>query len=312
MERNMAAARRKLGRDLKRDWQMYLFLLIPVIYIIIFAYVPMGGLQIAFRKYSARLGVWGSKWVGTANFEKFLNSYYFGMTLRNTLSISFYSIVFGFPLPIIMALMLNCVKCRKYRNLAQTITTLPHFISVVVLVGMVYQLFNARYGLYGILSRALTGVLPDDPFAVAENFQHFYIWSGIWQQFGWNAIIYIAALSAVDPTLHEAAIVEGASRFQRLLHIDLPAIAPTIVTMLILRMGSVMSIGFEKAYLMQNSVNLSYSEVISTYVYKQGLKSSNADFSYATAIGLFNSVINLVMISLTNFISGRISQNSLW
>lgn len=305
-------ALRALRRDLKRDWQMYLFLILPVIYIVIFAYVPMAGLQIAFRKYSARLGIWGSKWVGLANFEKFVKSYYFGTTLKNTLRLSVYSIVFGFPLPILMALLLNCIKSERYRGIAQTITTLPHFISVVVLVGIMFQLFNARYGLYGVVMRGVFGVIPDDPFATASNFPHFYIWSGIWQATGWNAIVYVAALSAVDPSLHEAAVVEGASRFQRVMHVDLPAILPTIVIMLILRMGSVMPIGFEKAYLMQNSVNLSYSEVISTYVYKQGLESSNADFSYATAIGLFNSIVNLVMISLTNFISGRLTDSSLW
>ena len=311
MAKTTGRALKSLKRDLRRDWQLYLFLILPVAYVIIFAYVPMGGLQIAFRKYSARLGVWGSRWVGLDNIEKFFNSYYFTMVIKNTLALSIYSILFGFPLPILMALMVNCVKNRKYRNLAQTVTTLPHFISVVVLVGMVFQLFNARYGLYGVVVKALTGHLPEDPFATASNFQHFYVWSGIWQQFGWNAIVYIAALSGVDPSLHESAMVEGASRMQRVWYIDLPTILPTIVIILILRMGSVMSIGFEKAFLMQNSVNLTYSEVISTYVYKQGLASSNSDFSYATAIDLFNAVINLIMISITNFISRKLSDNSL-
>ena len=236
MKRDFPALR-ALRRDLKRDWQMYLFLILPVIYIIIFAYVPMAGLQIAFRKYSARLGIWGSKWVGMANFEKFVRSYYFGTTLKNTLRLSVYSIVFGFPLPILMALLLNCIKSERYRGVAQTITTLPHFISVVVLVGIMFQLFNARYGLYGVVMRGVFGVVPEDPFATASNFPHFYIWSGIWQATGWNAIVYVAALSAVDPSLHEAAVVEGASRLQRVLHVDLPAILPTIVIMLILRMG---------------------------------------------------------------------------
>lgn len=301
-----------LRRDLRRDWQLYLFLVLPVIYIILFAYVPMGGLQIAFRNYRVRDGIWGSEWVGLEHFLKFFNSYSFTTTVKNTLSLSFYSILFGFPIPILMALTLNCIRSTKYRNLVQTITTLPHFISVVVLVGMMFQMFNARYGLYGAAVKALTGAAPEDPFSVASNFPHFYIWSGIWQTFGWNAIIYIAALSGVDPALHEAATVEGASRLQRVLHIDLPAIAPTIVIMLILRMGSVMSIGFEKIYLMQNGVNLPYSEVISTYVYKQGIAATTPNFSYATAVGLFNSVINLIMISLTNFISGKLTDSSLW
>jgi len=309
---NTRKALRSFKRDLKRDWQMYLFLILPIIYLIIFAYVPIGGMQIAFRKYSARLGMWGSKWVGLANFEKFINSYYFSTVIKNTLVLSFYSIVFTFPLPIIMALMMNCIRNTRYRNIAQTITTLPHFISVVVLVGIMFQLFNPHYGFYGVVYKSLTGKLPADLFANPNTFSHFYIWSGVWQQFGWNSIIYIAALSAVDPSLHEAAVVEGASRLQRVLHIDFPTILPTIITMLILRMGSVMTIGFEKVFLLQNDVNLSNSEVISTYVYKMGLGSSKTDFSYATAVDLFNSIINLVLITVTNTISSKVSQNSLW
>ena len=241
-----------------------------------------------------------------------MKSYYFGTTLKNTLRLSVYSIVFGFPLPILMALLLNCIKSERYRGIAQTITTLPHFISVVVLVGIMFQLFNARYGLYGVVMRGVFGVVPEDPFATASNFPHFYIWSGIWQATGWNAIVYVAALSAVDPSLHEAAVVEGASRLQRVLHVDLPAILPTATIMLILRTGKVMSIGFEKIFLLQNDLNLTTSEVISTYVYKVSLKASVPDFSYSTAIDLFNSVINLFLICTVNFISGRISETSLW
>lgn len=301
-----------LRHDLKRDWQMYLFLILPIIYIIIFAYFPIGGLQIAFRKYSARGGIWGSKWVGLANIRKFISSYYFETTVKNTLALSLYSIVFTFPLPIIMALLLNSIRSRHFRTIAQTITTLPHFISIVVLVGMMYQIFNARYGLYGLAYQKLFGISPVDPFSVASNFRHFFIWSGVWQSFGWNAIIYIAALAAVDPSLHEAAVVEGASRFQRVLAIDLPTILPTIITMLILRMGSVMTIGFEKTFLLQNDVNLSHSEVISTYVYKMGLGELRTDFSYATAVDLLNSVINFALVTLANTISHRVSSNGLW
>ena len=305
-------ALKSLRHDLKRDWQMYIFLIIPIIYIIIFAYFPIGGLQIAFRKYSARKGMWGSPWVGMDNILKFINSYYFGTTVKNTLALSLYSIVFTFPLPIIMALLLNSIRSTRYRTVAQTITTLPHFISIVVLVGMMFQIFNSRYGLYGVAMKKIFGITPEDPFSIATNFRHFFIWSGVWQSFGWNAIIYIAALSAVDPALHEAAVVEGASRFQRVLYIDLPTILPTIITMLILRMGSVMSIGFEKTFLLQNDVNLSHSEVISTYVYKMGLGEVRTDFSYATAVDLFNSVINFALVLLANTVSRKVSTSSLW
>lgn len=299
-------------KDVRRDWQLYLLLLVPLVYVIIFAYVPMGGLQIAFRKYTVRKGIWGSPFVGFDHFVKFFNSYYFGRTLKNTLLLSGYSIVFGFPLPILLALLMNSIRSMKFRNISQTITTLPHFISVVVLVGMVFQLFNARYGIYGILFKALAGTAPNDPFASPANFYHFYIWSGIWQEFGWGSIIYIAALSGVDPSLHEAAVMDGATRLRRVLHIDIPTILPTITIMLILRMGSVMGIGFEKVYLLQNNVNLSTSEVISTYVYKVGLASGNSDFSYATAIGFFNSAVNLLLIALTNATSRRVGETSLW
>lgn len=305
--------KRRLWVDLKRDWQLYLFILIPVIYIIIFAYVPMGGLQIAFKDFAARKGIFGSPWVGFKHFNKFFHSAYFGRTVGNTLLLSAYSLACGWPLPILVALMLNCYKSQKVKNVTQTLITLPHFISVVVLVGMLFQLFSARNGIYGAAIYALTGSRPADPFATPTNFRHFYLWSGVWQDFGWGSIIYLAALAGVDPSLHEAATVDGASRFKRVLNVDLPAILPTIVIMLILRFGSIMSIGFEKVFLLQNDLNLSCSEVISTYVYKVGLSGGGkTDFSYATAIGFFNSVVNLVLIVVVNFIAGKVGNTSLW
>ena len=305
--------KRRLWVDLKRDWQLYLFILIPVIYIIIFAYVPMGGLQIAFKDFAARKGIFGSPWVGFKHFNKFFHSAYFGRTVGNTLLLSAYSLACGWPLPILVALMLNCYKSQKVKNVTQTLITLPHFISVVVLVGMLFQLFSARNGIYGAVIYALTGSRPADPFATPTNFRHFYLWSGVWQDFGWGSIIYLAALAGVDPSLHEAATVDGASRFKRVLNVDLPAILPTIVIMLILRFGSIMSIGFEKVFLLQNDLNLSCSEVISTYVYKVGLSGGGkTDFSYATAIGFFNSVVNLVLIVVVNFIAGKVGDTSLW
>lgn len=306
----------KLKNDLnaiRRDWQLYLFLLLPLAYIIIFAYVPMLGLQMAFRNFKAQTGIWHSAWVGLYHFETFFQSHYFGRVIVNTLVLSAYAIAFSFPIPVITALLMNALRSKKLKNACQTIVTLPHFISVVVLVGMVYQFMNSRYGIYGNVSYALTGAYPIDLFSKAETFRPMYIISGIWQTFGWNSIIYIAALSAVSPSLHEAATIDGASRFQRLIHIDLPSILPTIVIMLIMRTGSVMNIGFEKVFLMQNDINLKYSEIITTYVYKVGLSAEgNTDFSYSTAIGLFNSVTNMILISTVNAISDRLSGNSVW
>ncbi|MDY3279860.1 MAG: ABC transporter permease subunit [Eubacteriales bacterium] len=307
----MRASHHETWKCIKRDWRLYVFLLIPVAYILIFAYYPMLGIQIAFKKYSAVGGIWGSKWVGLANFQKFFKSYQFQRVLANTLRLSLYSLVFGFPVPILFALLANTVNSARYKKITQTIVNLPHFISVVVLVSMVNQVFGSRTGLYGLIGQALTGSYPPDLFADANSFQHLYIWSGVWQNFGWNAIIYIAALTSVSPDLHEAAQIDGASRLQRVIHIDFPSILPTIVIMLILRVGQIMNIGFEKTFLMQNSLNLARSEVISTYVYKQGL-TGKTDFSYSTAINLFNSVINMVLITSVNWISRKVGETSLW
>lgn len=303
----------KLRKTFRRDWQLYVFMLIPLIWVIIFCYAPMFGAQIAFRKYQPRLGIWDSPWVGFYQFKKFFNSYQFSRVMMNTVVISLYTILCSFPLPIIFALVLNSTRSRKFRTVTQTIVTMPHFISVVVLVGILLQIFNSRTGVYGTLMESIIGAYPEDLFSKPANFRHMYVWSGVWQQFGWNSIVYIAALAAVSPELHEAAQIDGASRFQRMLHVDLPAILPTITIMLILRMGSVMTIGFEKVYLMQNSLNLTASEIISTYVYKVGLSSAGTtDLSYSTAIGLFNSAINLVLISATNFIARKLGGNGLW
>ncbi|HIV28957.1 MAG TPA: sugar ABC transporter permease [Candidatus Ornithocaccomicrobium faecavium] len=298
-------------RCMKRDWQLYLFLLVPVAYILIFAYYPMLGIQIAFKDYSVAGGIWGSEWVGLEHFIKFVDSYQFERVIVNTLRLSIYSVLCGFPFPILFALLINTIEGARYKKVAQTIVNLPHFISVVVLVSMVNQVFSSRTGLYGIIGRTFMGDYPPDLFASAANFQHFYLWSGVWQNFGWNSIIYVAALTNVSPELHEAAQIDGASRLQRVIHIDFPAILPTVTIMLILRMGQIMSIGFEKIFLMQNSLNLSMSEVISTYVYKVGL-TGRTDFSYSTAINLFNSIINMVLIVTVNWISGKVSETSLW
>ena len=304
---------KKLKKKYARYWQLYVFLIIPIAYILIFHYYPMTGLQIAFKKFNFRGGIWGSPWVGFYQFQKFFKAYQFRQVLTNTLTLSLYSILASFPFPILFALTLNVITRPKFKKVAQTITYMPHFISVVVLVGMMLQIFHPLSGIYGTISRFLTGETPKDLLASPATFPHMYVWSGVWQSFGYNSIIYIAALSSVSAELHEAAQIDGASRLQRVVHIDFPAILPTVTIMLILRMGSVMSLGFQKIYLMQNDLNISASEVISTFVYKKGLASGAAnDYSYSTAIGMFNSVINLILLVLVNTVSRKVGETSLW
>lgn len=292
-------------------WRLYLFLVIPIAYIIIFAYIPMAGAQIAFRDYDFRYGVWGSEWVGLKNFAKFFQYRDFKKILWNTLSVSVYSLAASFPLPIILALLLHSFPGKRFTKIVQTVLYMPHFISVVVMVGMVMQLFNPLSGVFGLTYRALTGEVMSDIFANPGAFRHIYVWTGIWQGLGWGSIIYTAALSGVDMELHESAQIDGASRFQRVRYIDLPAILPTICIMLIMNAGNIMNIGFEKVLLLQNDLNRSSSEVISTYVYKVGLM-SGGDFSYATAVGLFNSVINFTLLVTVNYITKKLGETSLW
>lgn len=302
-------------KQCKKRWQLFLFLLPPVIYILIFAYYPMIGVQIAFRNYSPATGIWGSQWVGLTHFIKFFKSFQFTGIVTNTLRISLYSLVAGFPLTIIFALFINTVRNLRFKKIVQTITYVPHFISVVVLVGMLNQLLNPVMGVYGNLYRTfIADTYPEDIIGKAGAFIHLYIWSGIWQDLGWATIIYIAVLSAVDPELHEAAMIDGASRLRRMIHIDFPTILPTASIMLILTAGGLMSVGFEKVYLMQNGINMPFSEIIATYVYKVGMTAGGGQFSYAAAIGLFNSVINCALLITVNALSRRLSSEgaSLW
>ena len=302
----------KWKKDLRRDWRLYVFLIIPVIYVLIFSYGPMAGLVIAFKDYKIRKGIFGSDWVGLENFIRFFQSYQCKRVITNTVVLSFYNLLAGFPIPIIFALMLNSMNNEKVKKVTQTIATMPHFISVVVLIGLLMQILGSRTGLYGQVMMNLTGDYPKNLFASPTIFRHIYVWSGVWQSFGWGSIIYTAALSGVSPEYHEAAQLDGASRFQRTLYIDIPAITPTIVIMLILRMGHIMNLGFEKVFLLQNSLNISASDIISTYVYQVGLASSTPDFSYATAIGMFNSVVNLILVTLVNKIAGKVGETTLW
>ena len=298
-------------KKVARSWQLYLLLLLPLIYLIVFAYYPMLGAQIAFKDFNPNLGIWGSKWSGFKYFTKFFSNYQFFRLIGNTLTVSFYSLAASFPLAIILALSLNCVKSQYLKKLVQTVTYLPHFISVVVLVGMMFQIFNPLIGTYGVIYRNLTGIEAPNIMGNPHAFFHMYVWSNVWQNMGWDSIIYVAALSAVDIELYEAAQIDGASRFKMLWAIDIPSIMPTIVIMLILKCGQIMNVGYEKTLLMQNDFNLRFSEVISTFVYKQGL-GSNGNYSYATAIGLFNSVVNLILITTVNKISQKVGESSLW
>lgn len=303
--------KRKISK-IKRNWQMYLLLLLPITYLLVFCYFPMLGVQIAFKNFVATKGIWKSEWIGFGQFQKFFSSSQFERVLSNTIILSVYSLVAGFPLPIALALTLNTIRNKRYKKVIQTVTYIPHFISIVVVVGMLMSVFSPRSGVVGVVYSTLSGKTLPDLFGKPSAFRHLYVWSGVWQGLGWNSIIYMAALSGVDQDLHEAAQIDGASRFRRIRSIDLPMILPTIVIILILNCGNIMSVGFEKAYLMQNTLNLRASEVISTYVYKVSMAAGGGDFSYGTAIGLFNSVINLSMLTIVNQISKRLTASSLW
>ena len=298
--------KKKLNK-VTRNWVLYLFLLPTLIYLLIFNYWPMYGVQIAFRNFKPTKGIWGSPWVGMKNFDKFFHSYMFKDLLTNTIVLSVYQIVASFAFPILLALLLNYCVSNKLRKVTQMVTYAPHFISTVVLVGML-NVFLSESGIINHLLNLLG--LRSVPFLFdAGMFRHIYVWSHIWQRTGYNSVIYIAALAGVNPELHEAAIVDGANKLQRILHIDLPAIMPTAIILLIMSTGNMLSLGFEKVYLMQNDLNLGVSEIISTYVYKIGLL--NAQYSYSTAIGLFNNVINLIVLLTVNKIADKLSGTSL-
>lgn len=300
-----------LCKRIRQRWQLFMFLLLPLAWVLIFCYYPMLGVQIAFKNFMPRKGIWGSEWVGFTHFVTFFNSFFFERTVGNTIRISLYSLGVSFPLAIVFALMINLIVNEKFKKVVQTISYMPHFISTVVLVGMMNQILNPVTGIYGNIYRLFApGEYPVDILSRANAFDHLYVWSGIWQNLGWNTIIYLAALSGVDPTLHEAAQVDGASRLKRVWHIDLPVLLPTASIMLIMNAGSIMSVGFEKVYLMQNSVNSVYSEVISTYVYKTGLGGTTNQMSYAAAVGLFNNVINGVLLLIVNYTSNKLSHGA--
>lgn len=296
-------------KALGRDWQLLVLCLLPVMYYIVFHYLPMYGVQIAFKNYIAAKGITGSPWVGFDHFKRFFKSYQFWPLIKNTLTLSVSQLIFGFPVPIILAIMLNQMRHQRFKKFVQTVTYCPHFISIIVMTGMLYIFLSPRNGLVNLAVKAFGH---DAVFFLGDPkwFRPIFILSGIWQNAGWSAIIYIAALAAISPDLYEAAQIDGANKFQIVRHIDIPGILPTAVMMFILEIGKIMNIGFQKAYLMQNGLNISTSEIIPTYIYKIGL--INAQFSYSAAISLFNNIINIILLVSVNRIAQRTSENSLW
>ncbi|UOQ87204.1 ABC transporter permease [Gracilibacillus salinarum] len=292
----------------RRDYQLWLMILPAIICVIIFNYIPMYGIQLAFRKYDFTAGLTGGEFVGFQYFIQFFNSHLFWDLIRNTLLISITTIVVGFPAPIALALLVNQIRWKRGKRILQTTVYLPHFISIVVLVGLLNVMLSPNTGVLGLLLAKL-GV-EGNLLASVNAFIPIYVLSDVWQHVGWNSIIYLAALASVDPQLYDAAKIDGANRWQIIRNVEIPAIIPTIVILLILNMGTVISTGFEKIFLMQNSLNLPISEVIETYVYKTGIMSNQ--FSYAAAIGLFNTMINFMMLVVVNTIAKKVARISLW
>ncbi|WP_205650203.1 ABC transporter permease [Actinoplanes solisilvae] len=296
-------------RAWRLHWQLYLLIIVPLAYFVIFKYIPMAFNVIAFKEYSPVLGPWASEWVGLRNFELLFTNPVFGTLLKNTFILAFYLVLASFPIPILLAIALNEIRNGWFKRTVQMVTYAPYFISTVVVVSMTILLLSPEVGLVTKGLDAI-GVPAMNLLGEPDFFRHIYVWSDIWQTMGYSAVIYLAALAGIDPALHEAAKIDGASRLQRIRNVDIPGIMPTAVIMLILGVGNMMAIGFEKAFLLQNNLNLAQSEIIPTYVYKTGL--INADFSMATAVGLFNSVVNLCLLLAVNFIAKRVTGNGLW
>ncbi|MCR4832471.1 MAG: ABC transporter permease subunit [Butyrivibrio sp.] len=305
----MNKKRNKLLPNLKKSYQLFLLLLPSAVLLFCFAYLPMVGIVIAFQNYSPALGITGSQFVGFKNFIQYFNSYQFGVTIKNTLVLSLYSILVGFPLPILLALMCNQMKTKMFKKVFQVITYLPHFISTMVMCGLILIFLSPSSGLFANLFKLFGAEFPN-LMASAGAFKHVYVWSDIWQHLGWDSIIYLAALAGIDPTYYEAATVDGASTLQKIKYIDIPMILPTAMVLLILRAGSILGIGFEKVFLLQNVQNIMSSEIISTYVYKMGMQSMQ--YSLSTAIGLFNTVVNLVVLLMVNFFARKTTESSLF
>lgn len=301
---------RRLGKDMRKHYALYLLALPAVVMIFLLSYVPMYGVVIAFKDFRPVRGIWGSEWVGLEQFRRFFQSYQCTSILSNTITLSLMNLLFTFPVPILLALMLNQVHRRKVKKGIQTLIYLPHFIATVVLVSMINVLFSPSMGLFGTLCRMLGIANPPELMAMSSAFRPMFIGASIWQNAGWDSIIYIAALTSVDPALYEAAAVDGATKLQRVRHIDLPSLLPTMVTLLIMRAGSTMNVNFDRAYLLQNDLNISVSEIISTYEYKLGIR--QGQYSYSAAIGLFNNLVNLCLLLIVNRTSKKLSGTGLW
>ena len=298
----------RVKKDWMRNRSLYLMIIPVLIFFILFHYKPMYGAIIAFKDYTPALGIAESPWVGWDNFTRFFSSVYFGRLIRNTILLSFYSLLFGFPAPIILALLLNEVKNKKFKGLTQTVTYLPHFISMIVVTGMLVD-FSMTSGLFNDIIELFGGErspLLQNP----DLYRTIYVASGIWQEIGWGSIIYLSALSGVDRQLYEAAQIDGAGKWKQLIHVTLPGIAPTIIIMFILKMGTLMNMGYEKTILLYNPATYETADIISSYIYRIGLLEQ--DWSYSTAIGLFNSVINLGLLLITNKIARKCGETSLW
>lgn len=297
--------------SMRDHYQLWLLILPAIIVVFIFNYIPMYGVQLAFREYSFKTGIMGGKFVGLKYFLKYFNNPMFSTTLANTFRIAVNSIILGFPAPILLALILNQLRNAKYKRFMQTIVYMPHFISTVVLVAMIRIMFSSNTGLLTQFLKTIQ-LMPEkaNPLGDPDAFVWLYVFTGIWQNAGWDSIIYLAAMSAIDSQLYEACKVDGANRLQIIWHIEIPSIIPTVIILLIMNAGNILSVGFEKVFLMQNNMNISASQVISTYVYSIGLKSNQ--FSYGAAIGLFNTVINFVFLVIVNLIANKVSNISLW
>ena len=296
-------------KRLKRTWQLLLFILPAVVVVAVFNYIPMYGVIMAFENYNPTKGFLGSPWVGLDHFKRFFNSYNSSLTIKNTVMLSVETLLWSFPAPILLALLLNQIKNAKFKKLVQTATYMPYFISTVVLVSIVNLFLSPQRGFFGALMGVLGVAEPPNPVTDSSLFRTVYVGSGIWQTMGYQSIIYLAALSGVDPNLHEAAKMDGASKLKRIIHIDLPTILPTISIMFIMSCGSLMNVGFEKVYLMQNKLNMDVSEVLQTYVYKIGL--INAQYGFSAAINLFNTLVNILLLIVMNAIVKKLTDTSL-
>lgn len=300
---------RYMAKVLRRDKYLVLLVLPVLVYYAIFHYIPMYGVIIAFKQFKPLKGILGSDWAGFYYFQLFFESAYFWRLLKNTLLLSIYSLLWGFPVPIIFALLLNELKEGLFKKSVQTISYLPHFISIVVICGMIVNFTSPKGGVINTML-GWFGIAPIPFLTEPSWFRDIYISSSIWQSFGWSSIIYLAAIAGIDPQLYEASEMDGANRWQKMWYITLPCLLPTIVILLILNVGNLMDVGFEKINLLYNPTTYETADVISTYVYRQGIQ--NADYSYSTAIGLFNNVINLILLVTVNRISRKVSETSLW